>query len=757
MNGRIEFSGVRKPFNMAFPFLKQYVRSSPQPSSLGSLLILLFVGQVVVTGGMILFLSFQNNQEAVKSLKTQLRSELAKRIEEELDQYFAIPHQINQLNAAAYRRGELDIFNLKGEAPLYEQLKQFPHVSFAYCGSDRNGEFFGVLSGLSHARHPQYPYQLSYSNSSTQFFRKYYGLDEQGNRTEFIRTKDDQRYLPQDRPWFKAAKETGAAVWSEIYLAFSSGLPNITASLPVYDDAGTLIGVCATDVVLSEGFRQFMQNLDIGGNGKAIVLDRKNGQLITDSTDSPLFIEKEGDLQLRLAVESADPLIRQTTHELIAIFGSLANIDAQSIAEITASEDLEFVDEQNKERQVLEVLPFVDNRGLDWLIVVVVPEASFMESLWVNIQTGNQQTWWACGFAILLSAWIATGVARSVASPILAINTAAKELAAGNWDKRVPIQRQDEIGELALSFNEMAEQLQTSFAALETQKDAFARFFPPEYLEFLGKADVTEVVLGEYVNKEMAVMFSDIRDFTTLAETLTPQASFDFINAYLRYVSPEIRANNGFVVKFLGDGLMAVFPGTADDAVNAGIAKCQRIQEFNTMRAEQGYPAISAGIGIHMGQMMVGMIGDQQRLQADALSDCVNLSARLEGLTKVYSVPLLISAEGVNRLQMPKQYEIRLLDRVIVKGRKEAIAIYEVLNAEEDFVRTLKIQTRDAFHQAIEYYRVGNFPQAKQSFENVLSRNPTDKTAKLYIERLTTLIQSGPRQKWSGVWVFTHK
>ena len=705
---------------------------------------------------MILFLSFQNNQEAVKSLKTQLRKELAKRIEEELDQYFAIPHQINQLNAAAYRRGELDIFNLKGEAPLYEQLKQFPHISFAYCGNG-NGEFFGVLNGLSHAYHPQYSYQLSYSNPSTQFFRQYYGLDEQGNRTEFIRTKTDQRYLPQERPWFKAAKETGAAAWSEIYLAFSSGLPNITASLPVYNDAGTLIGVCATDVVLSEGFRQFMQNLDIGGNGKAIVLDRKNGHLITDSTDSPLFIKKGNDLQLRRAAESEDPLIRQTTHELMAIFGSLQNIDDQSIADATASEELEFVDEQNKERQVLEVLPFVDNRGLDWLIVVVVPEASFMESLWVNIQTGNQQTWWACGFAILLSAWIGTGVARSVALPILAINTAAKELAAGNWGKRVPIHRQDEIGELALSFNDMADQLESSFVALESQKNAFARFFPPEYLEFLGKSDVTEVTLGEYVNKEMAVMFSDIRDFTTLAETLTPKASFDFINAYLRHVSPEIRAHHGFVVKFLGDGLMAVFPGIADDAVNAGIAKCERIQEFNAMRAEQGYPPIAAGIGIHMGQMMVGMIGDQQRLQADALSDCVNLSARLEGLTKIYGVPLLISDEVVNRLQAPKQYEIRLLDRVIVKGRKEAIAIYEVLNGEEEFVRDLKIQTREAFHQAIEDYRVGNFPQAKRSFEKVLSRNPTDKTAKLYIERLTNLIQYGPRQKWSGVWVFTHK
>lgn len=202
---------------------------------------------------------------------------------------------------------------------------------------------------------------------------------------------------------------------------------------------------------------------------------------------------------------------------------------------------------------------------------------------------------------------------------------------------------------------------------------------------------------------------------------------------------------------------MAVFPGTADDAVNAGIAKCEKIQEFNTIRATQGYPAITVGIGIHIGHMMVGMIGDQKRLQADALSDCVNLSARLEGLTKIYDVPLLISAEVVNRLQVPKQYEIRLLDRVIVKGRKEAIAIHEVLDAENPFVKELKLKTRDAFHQAIEYYRLGYFKQAKHSFEEVWSQNPTDKTAKLYIDRLTELIEYGPRGEWSGVWEFKHK
>lgn len=770
---------------MAFPFFKRRVSEGPQPSSLGSLLVVLFMLQIVLTVGMIIFLSAKNNEATVNTLKSQLRRELAKRIEDELAQYLEIPHKVNQLNAAAYRRGDLDVFAATGEAPLYAQLKQFPNISFAYCGSGQNGEFFGVLHDPSDKIHP---YQLSYSNPSTEAFREYYSLDANGKRDKYLRTKTDEPFRSNERPWFEATVAAQGPAWTEVYIAFTTGLPNITASMPVYDETGELMGVCATDVVVSQEFRQFLKDLvaslEIGDNGKAIVLDR-DGRLIADSTNGSLSTGEEGQQRPRTGIESTDALVVQTTQYLIDTLGPLNQLPStKTQSSQRAFWDRELTFSWNNERQVVEILPFnfradhETNAGvnvnvsisqnndpesgtpadeLDWLIVLVVEEDSLVEGILDSIQANHYQTWIACGAAILISVVIGVGVARSVASPILAINTAAKELAAGNWEKRAPIYRQDEIGELALSFNDMATQLKQSFDNLESQKNAFARFFPPEYLQFLGKKNVTEVVLGEHVSKEMSVMFSDIRDFTTLAETLTPQASFDFINAYLRHVSPEIRQNNGFVVKFLGDGLMAVFPGAADDAVNAGIAKCEKIRTFNDLRATRGAPPIAVGIGIHVGHIMVGMIGDQNRLQADALSDCVNLSARLEGLTKIYDVPLLISSEVVNRLQESQAYEIRLLDRVIVKGRKEAIVIHEVLNAEKPFVRDLKIKTRDVFHQAIEYYRLGYFERAKRCFEDVLSQNPTDKTAKLYIERLTNLIQHRPREKWTGVWVFNHK
>jgi class 3 adenylate cyclase len=255
----------------------------------------------------------------------------------------------------------------------------------------------------------------------------------------------------------------------------------------------------------------------------------------------------------------------------------------------------------------------------------------------------------------------------------------------------------------------------------------------------------------------MAVMFSDIRSFTTLSEKMTPKENFDFVNAYLQRISPGIRAHNGVVVKFLGDGMMAVFPDGVDDAVAAGIDKFKQVQEYNRERKAEGYLPIYVGMGIHVGHLMVGMVGEHNRVQGDAFSDTVNLTARLEGLTKFYGVSLLISGEVLQKLSHPEQYQIRFLDRAIVKGRSEAIAVYEVLDAETEAIRELKLRTLPDFEQGLKHYCECELEKAKLCFETVLATNPLDKTVKLYLERVNQLIRDGAPADWNGVWAFTQK
>jgi len=319
------------------------------------------------------------------------------------------------------------------------------------------------------------------------------------------------------------------------------------------------------------------------------------------------------------------------------------------------------------------------------------------------------------------------------------------------------VDRGDELGQLARVFTQMVKTVKNRETELKGLNDSFARFFPAEYLKFLRKHSVTEVKLGDYVSKTMAVMFSDIRSFTTLSETMTPKDNFSFVNGYLKRVSPEIRNHYGIIVKFLGDGMMAVFPEGADDAVAAGIAKQKRVQEYNLERVARGDKPIQVGIGIHLGHMMLGMIGDENRIQGDAFSDNVNLTARLEGLTKYYGVSMLISGQILEHLSDPDRYQIRFLDRAIVKGRNEAIAVYEVLDAEGEEIRNLKLQTQADFEQGVKCYRDRAFSEAKVYFERVLNVHSSDKTAKLYLERVEDLLQHGVPETWSEAWAFSEK
>ena len=694
--------------------------------------------QLIATVGLVGYLSFRNGQRAVQDLASQLRREVSARIKGELESYFGAPHAINRLNATAFFHGDLDIETAsQGEHLLFQQMKIYPTIALVYCGSARSGEFFGIV------RLPDTgELQLSYSNAGNRFYRDYYTLDVRGYRQHFI-YQADQTFDSRLRPWFKAAVNAETPAWTDVYIAFTTALPNVTASLPVYAQSDRrLLGVCATDVVLPEEFRTFLQELEIGKSGQAFVVNRR-GNLISSSTEEPLVQGSEDNPLFLKAVNSNGPLVQDTAAYLLERF--------DSFEQIRHNQQLDFSLEGR--RQFLEVLPFNDGFGLDWLIVVVVPESDFMERILFNTRI----TIILCIIALVIALGVGIILARSVTDPILQLNATVKRIAQGHWRQRVHVNRVDEVGELANSVNTMAAQIQLSFEQLEDQRQAFSRFFPPEYLQFLNKQSVLEVELGDHVSKDMAVMFSDIRGFTSLAEKMAPQEVFDFINTYLQRISPEVRTHHGFVVKFIGDGVMAVFPESVEDAIDAAIAQLQRVQDYNQQRQRDGQFAIEIGIGLHVGHVMAGMIGELNRVQPDAVSDTVNLAARLEGLSKVYGADLIISEAVRNRLVDCDRYQLRFLDRVIVKGRTEPIAIYEVMDAEPEMERVLKGETLAAFESGIQAYSDLELAAAQTRFATVLSQNPEDKTAQLYEQRVRFLIEQGAPQDWNGVWAFTYK
>jgi len=264
---------------------------------------------------------------------------------------------------------------------------------------------------------------------------------------------------------------------------------------------------------------------------------------------------------------------------------------------------------------------------------------------------------------------------------------------------------------------------------------AYERFVPNQFLQFLEKSSIIDVELGDQVQLEMSVLFSDIRDFTTLSESMTPQDNFRFINSYLSRMEPVINENNGFIDKYIGDAIMALFSGEADNAVKAGIAMLHRLVEYNQNRANFGCAPIQIGIGINTGSLMLGTVGGQNRMDGTVISDAVNLASRVESLTKNYGVALLITQPTYSRLKNPSQYAIRTLDTVKVKGKSEAVTVYEVFDADGLEIKEGKLATLELFAEALAIYSEGKFAEAARLFSECWRQNQGDSVAKIYWER----------------------
>lgn len=264
---------------------------------------------------------------------------------------------------------------------------------------------------------------------------------------------------------------------------------------------------------------------------------------------------------------------------------------------------------------------------------------------------------------------------------------------------------------------------------------AFSRFVPRQFLQFLDKQSIVEVQLGDHVQKEMSVLFADIRDFTSLSETMTPEENFKFINAYLSRMEPAIVQNKGFIDKYIGDEIMALFSQGADHALKAAISILWRLAEYNQSRAKAGYIPIQVGIGINTGSLMLGTVGGYSRMDSTVISDAVNLASRIEGLTKDYRVSLLISHYTFSQLNDANQYAFRIIDRVKVKGKLAAVSVYEVFEADPPKIREAKLATKTAFEEALLLYNLHSFKNASQLFEECLHLNPEDTVAQIYLER----------------------
>ena len=292
----------------------------------------------------------------------------------------------------------------------------------------------------------------------------------------------------------------------------------------------------------------------------------------------------------------------------------------------------------------------------------------------------------------------------------------------------------------------------------------FEKFVPKGFLERIAPEGLESLRFGTAESDEATILFSDIRSFTDLSEPLSPQELMDFLNDYLKMMNMSIMVNHGFVDKFIGDAVMAIFDRTeqssndARNALNAGMGMLQVLGTMNQKRKRQGQIPISIGIGIHTGPVVFGTLGFEERMDSTVLGDAVNLASRLESLTKYYGASLLFSDQTFEALGDEKEnLLIREIDTVMVKGRKQPVTIYELFNSDSLDVQSAKKMVMQSLEEPLSLYRQKKWMEAEQLFTDLARNQPLDSLPNIYVERCQNLLENSPSDDWAGVHVFNQK
>lgn len=299
----------------------------------------------------------------------------------------------------------------------------------------------------------------------------------------------------------------------------------------------------------------------------------------------------------------------------------------------------------------------------------------------------------------------------------------------------------------AQSFS-LSSRFANAFFTAETYANTFKKFVPTQFLSRIAKDGIHSIKPGNAERDEVTVLFSDIRGFTSIAESMSPDEVFRMLNKYLSFVEPPIGANNGFIDKYMGDGIMALFEKSestrsAKYAIDAALQMHEALHVYNQQRESDGKVPLAMGIGLHIGQVIIGTLGANDRMDSTAIGDAVNLASRIEGMTKMYGVPVLASLDTLRALEDTGVYTTRFVDNVTAKGKHEPVQIWQVIGRSDQNITGNYFGMLAAYNQGIEYYRARNIARAKELFERALALEPSDKVSTIYLQRCERFLATG--------------
>ncbi|MCP9917033.1 PAS domain S-box protein [Cyanobium sp. ATX 6F1] len=417
--------------------------------NLRTYLVVPFVLQTVATVGLVGFLSFRHSQRAVNELAAQLQDSISKQVLVRVTNFLNTPHRVNALNANAASLGLIRFDNIDAARPfLWKQVNAFNDIGYSGL-VDREGRFIRIgwaNNRFASDEDPQLALQLKPGSGDL----VYYGLDRSGNPADVEKVRSN--FDAKDSPLFKAAVAARRPTWGPVTVNFGYDNLQLNAVSPYFGPGGKLLGIFNTQISLDQ-ISQFLRSLKVSRNSKVYIFERTGELIASSSPNQPLIVGKGDQRQRLLASESTDPMLRGAM--------GVINENLGSYSRVYESHQYEF--KLDGDRELMRVSPLEDGKGLQWLLMVVTPEADFMGQIEANSKT----TIFLCVGSLVFAVFLGLASSQWVTNPIEKISQAARRLAAGDLNQTVDPSVIIEIDQLAGSFNNMTHQLQASFTALE--------------------------------------------------------------------------------------------------------------------------------------------------------------------------------------------------------------------------------------------------------------------------------------------------
>ncbi len=700
--------------------------------SLRASVVVLIIASIALSGVTTFVAAYQGSKRSVYYIAENMVQEMTNAVADKTTSYMKSAEAIAQ--ELKYLLEE-DDFNLDNEEKFLQLLREILQI---------NDEIGSVYLGTTEGSYAMTKRMLDGSYSYRVIERSDENVainwtHENSANAKFFKDEIlpvDEGYDPRSRGWYKLALDKNELIWEDVYVFSSDRIPGVTCAIPVYKENDELIGVLGVDIGIAE-FSFFLGDLSLSKTGEAVLLNNKD-EIIAVGTDKSegmdvleKFISRNPNidkLELILAEESEDKVIRESYLAYQHFRGT------QQLPVFTV----------NGEKYISFYNRFAPNDYFKWSIGIVIPEKILM----AQVNRNNVIVITLASLFIVISLLFGLSFSKSISKPLYKLSQEMEKVRAFSLDDI------EDVSSVIKEVNEMHH----SFINMVTGLRSFNKYVPSNLVSKLIGLGKEAVIGGE--KRTLTLFFSDIKDFTSISEQLDPELLVEGLEKYLSIMSRTIIKNSGTVDKYMGDGIMA-FWGAPDEVKDHAVLACYTALECQAVLkdiARKNPESILANsltrIGINTGEVIVGNMGSEERLDYTVIGDSANLASRLESLNKIYGTSIIISESTYNAVR--EHVEVRLLDKVAVKGKNKGIRIHELVSRRGELDRNKEKFLRAA-NYGIALYFNREWGKASSVFLRLLQHSRNDIPARIMLKRCQGFLKNPPPENWDGVSILHRK